>query len=73
MVDSSLAVGSSAVSQSGSRAKLHFGPGSVTDSRLVVDFELATRIDFVIAVIVDFTTPSESHFVWPSPVPLQTL
>ena len=23
-------------------------------------------------VIADFTTPGESHFVWPSPVPLQT-
>ena len=24
------------------------------------------------SVIADFTTPGESHFVWPSPVPLQT-
>ena len=24
-------------------------------------------------VIADFTTLGESHFVWPSPVPLQTL
>ena len=23
-------------------------------------------------VIADFTTPGESHIVWPSPVPLQT-
>ena len=22
--------------------------------------------------IADFTTPGESHFVWPSPIPLQT-
>ena len=27
----------------------------------------------VMIVIEDFTTPCESHFVWPSPVPLQTL
>ena len=25
-----------------------------------------------VVVIVDFTTPGESHFVWPSLVPLQT-
>ena len=25
----------------------------------------------VVGVIADFTTPGESHFVWPSPVPLQ--
>ena len=31
------------------------------------------KTDFqVIIVIADFTTPGESHFVWPSPVPLQT-
>ena len=31
------------------------------------DMELAT-----IVAIADFTTPGESHFVWPSLLPLQT-
>ena len=30
------------------------------------------EVGMVPDVIADFTTPGESHFVWPSPLPLQT-
>ena len=50
-------------------------------SKFQETFALSTTEDEYIAashackemiVIADFTTPGESHFVWPSPIPLQT-
>ena len=40
-------------------------------SRLVWSY-VDGEFTYQAGVIEDFTTPGESHFVWPSPVPLQT-
>ena len=47
------------------------------DSQLVINwaygkYRLMNLELAMILVIADFTTLDESHFVWPSPVPLQT-